>query len=493
MNEQVRNYLIEVAKQKDKMVYYSDVVKDCNLNININTEQGRHELSKVLGEISRFEVKNGRPMLSALAMYKPQGNSNDIYAKDTHGGGFYELAENLGKGNAKKLKADMFAFVEVNNCREYWQNEEHYRKEFLVMSKDDNVKDVPFFTSDELDFFKQWQSKTYDASNEEHQEAGEYLKETIYKKMKYLAKRIQDGLEDFEEESKMYWLEQSQTFKHYAWIKLFRNTDEGKHIYFTFEINAHPDEEALVYKIDCKRNNYNLFSKTNIHLFDSLKLDTKNKDIRWNNLYFDDLLKHNWDTLTNFCLAFITSNKSHYEEIIEVIHGKPIQSEKFQDRLVLQERPSGYEIMPESKRSFQGIDKDFEKEATEKKEIGNAGEELVKQREIAFLNSKKMFEEALRVEIVKDGKGYDVFSFDEDGNEKYIEVKTTTGNVLTPFYLSDNEFDFMKQNVGNYFIYRLYNFDLENNFGEFFILNEDVAIQLIMKPTAYKVVIKKEA
>lgn len=50
-----------------------------------------------------------------------------------------------------------------------------------------------------------------------------------------------------------------------------------------------------------------------------------------------------------------------------------------------------------------------------------------------------MTKEALLVKIVEDGMGYDVLSFDSVGNKNYIEVKTTTGNELSQFYMSENE------------------------------------------------------
>ncbi|MES2398096.1 MAG: DUF3883 domain-containing protein, partial [Bacteroidota bacterium] len=126
------------------------------------------------------------------------------------------------------------------------------------------------------------------------------------------------------------------------------------------------------------------------------------------------------------------------------------------------------------------------------KDLGDKGEALVKQREIEFLHGKNLFDKAALVEIVQDGKGYDVLSFDEYGNEKYIEVKTTTGNEYAPFYLSENEVDFMRLHLNQYCIYRVYHYDEVNNFGNFFELGGDIESQLLMKPIQYKVLIKKE-
>lgn len=152
----------------------------------------------------------------------------------------------------------------------------------------------------------------------------------------------------------------------------------------------------------------------------------------------------------------------------------------------------GYTMLPEANKSFKGIDVDFEGKAKEHKDLGDAGEALVKQHEILFLRNRGWPEKAALVKIVRDGEGYDVFSFNEAGNEKYIEVKTTTGNEYSPFYMSHNELLFMQRNEGQYCIYRVYNYNSEDNFGEFFELKGDVKRHLLMKPIQFQVLIRKE-
>jgi len=95
------------------------------------------------------------------------------------------------------------------------------------------------------------------------------------------------------------------------------------------------------------------------------------------------------------------------------------------------------------------------------------------------------------VKIAKDGEGYDILSFDENGNEICIEVKTTKGNEKTPFYLSQNEKLFFEKNFNKYMIYRLYNYDLDNNYADFFII-KDFDKELLFQPTEFKVYLKKQ-
>ena len=119
MNTIVRKYLIEAAREKGKFVFYSDLVSDCGLKINLRNSNGQKKLNQILDDVSAFEDSAGRPLLSAMAIYK------DI-RKNDHGDGFYYMAEKLGKGNARKLKRDLYGFEEAEACRNFWQKEENY-------------------------------------------------------------------------------------------------------------------------------------------------------------------------------------------------------------------------------------------------------------------------------------------------------------------------------------------------------------------------------
>ena len=55
-----------------------------------------------------------------------------------------------------------------------------------------------------------------------------------------------------------------------------------------------------------------------------------------------------------------------------------------------------------------------------------------------------------------DGLGYDVLSYDLDGHERYIEVKTTRLGAETPFYITSAELDFARRHADRYALYRVY-------------------------------------
>lgn len=94
--------------------------------------------------------------------------------------------------------------------------------------------------------------------------------------------------------------------------------------------------------------------------------------------------------------------------------------------------------------------------------LGQLGEERALQSERLRLQSAGRPDLARKVVWVSqdlgDGAGYDILSFDTNGQERFLEVKTTTGHRLTPFYISRNEKAFSDQNADRFRIYRLYDF-----------------------------------
>lgn len=54
--------------------------------------------------------------------------------------------------------------------------------------------------------------------------------------------------------------------------------------------------------------------------------------------------------------------------------------------------------------------------------------------------------------------GYDILSFEKDGSERFIEVKTTAFGERTPFFVSANEMRFAQSEPDRFRLYRLFNF-----------------------------------
>ena len=94
--------------------------------------------------------------------------------------------------------------------------------------------------------------------------------------------------------------------------------------------------------------------------------------------------------------------------------------------------------------------------------LGRAGEEFVVHYERWRLIQRGHERLADRIEhtskVRGDGAGYDVLSFEEDGRERFIEVKTTAYAKETPFFISDGELSFANSRELEFRLYRVFEF-----------------------------------
>ena len=94
--------------------------------------------------------------------------------------------------------------------------------------------------------------------------------------------------------------------------------------------------------------------------------------------------------------------------------------------------------------------------------LGKQGEELVLEHERVRLATAGRDDLARKLEwtseVRGDGAGYDICSFNLDGSERLLEVKTTNGTALTPFFLSENERAFSEERPEAFRLVRLHDF-----------------------------------
>jgi hypothetical protein len=484
MNNRVRKYLIEKSISYEP-VYYENVVKDCDLQLNLDSENDRKKLSAILGEVSAYEYANHRPLLSAVAIYK---NKLD------HGYGFYEVAHKLLKKNKQELIDEAFGFVELKNCREYWSDPENLKDYYETSDTDvEAVKHpVPFYEIADIEFLHTWGGHTYDKTNEEHIAAKEYIMATCGKKVKYWSNCLIKRLPQFETYNPSIWSQKgwdkssgvNQTvtkFKHYSWARIFKKGDIDRDIFFTVEANG--KEQALVYKLDYYFEGVSNLNKEQQEILNA----NIPKEIRWLTISYEELKMMNWDSLLDITTKFIAKHTDIYDRLITMAWGEKSVSEIFRDHLVYQEPElNKLQKLPILNPTFKGYESDYIAEARRNKDLGDAGEGLVIKYEQKKLRTLNLHELADKVKKVKDGNGYDILSFDEDENPFYIEVKCTEGNCDTPFYMSINEKIFAERNSEKYFIYRIYNYNETENTGSFFII-KDVNVSLLFQPITFKV------
>lgn len=115
-------------------------------------------------------------------------------------------------------------------------------------------------------------------------------------------------------------------------------------------------------------------------------------------------------------------------------------------------RPQGLERLV---RKFDPVARDFRNRS-----LGKAGEALIVDFERRRLEALERKDLASKVRWVAqedgDGAGYDIHSFDRQGNDRLIEVKTTQGARSTPFFVTRNELSLAHERPEHFRLYRLY-------------------------------------
>jgi hypothetical protein len=148
-------------------------------------------------------------------------------------------------------------------------------------------------------------------------------------------------------------------------------------------------------------------------------------------------------------------------------------------------------IVKEQFKAYKGVN--YSADDNKNQELGLAGELLVLRREQEYLKVHGRSDLALEVRHVSqldgDGLGYDILSYNLDGSEKYIEVKTTTGSAETPFYITGNEVQFSERFSSNYYLYRVYQFDSSTNTGKFYIQAGTINSSFNLLPIQYRATI----
>jgi hypothetical protein len=108
-------------------------------------------------------------------------------------------------------------------------------------------------------------------------------------------------------------------------------------------------------------------------------------------------------------------------------------------------------------RKFDPVERDFRN-----RQLGRAGEEFVVQIERKRLIAEDRADLADQIRWVAvedgDGAGFDVLSFDHQGKERLIEVKTTNGAAQTPFFMTRNEMTVASERPEHWHLYRVHLF-----------------------------------
>lgn len=109
-----------------------------------------------------------------------------------------------------------------------------------------------------------------------------------------------------------------------------------------------------------------------------------------------------------------------------------------------------------------GLKYDVAERDARNRKLGKAGEELVlhHERQSLLQAGRGDLADKVRWTSVQDGDGfgYDICSFEPDGRERLVEVKTTNGWERTPFHISRNEVAIAEARRDAWHLVRVWNF-----------------------------------
>lgn len=130
---------------------------------------------------------------------------------------------------------------------------------------------------------------------------------------------------------------------------------------------------------------------------------------------------------------------------------------------------------------------DYLRREERNRSLGDAGEALVMAYERARLRDAGRDHLAGKVEQVSktkgDRAGYDIHSYELNGQDRLVEVKTTRYGQYTPFYISASEVKFSAKNWDKYHLYRLFEFRKE---PKLFVLPGDVSTNVNLEAVNFR-------
>ncbi len=204
-----------------------------------------------------------------------------------------------------------------------------------------------------------------------------------------------------------------------------------------------------------------------------------------------------------FPLRVIYSEKEYKDKNIEKITHEIIQISNdieingIKGIIPLKEGPleiRKYRKLEEKREISRTHKPDYIAEEIVKTKNGMISEKSIYEEELQKMMEKEADEQVKQMEDFfnnrKDNEGYDILSFELDENgeyiKKYIEVKSTKGGEGTPIDITDNEYEFMKDNPDNYYIYRIIYSESPNRYKKI-IRGRDLIDNYEFVSTAYKI------
>lgn len=322
-----------------------------------------------------------------------------------------------------------------------------------------------FFDKQELEYFSQVAGKSYRKANPENLRSAELIKPNIKKLNHWVSEAL---IEDFEAKLDKTW-QWSGTFKTYLWIRIYRK-NHSKKVYFVLGIDSNGN---LYLELNCQRSNHTggsteVLPKEIIQSFDTY---LSQSEYAIKKVFLDDIETYDWHRLIIETQNYFYRYASTYDELEALSNIKNItQIPNISFTLTPSDIPSSTKSYAKRQKQFKGRHIDWSKKQMTSNKLGIEGEKLVLKIEKDKIKNFGFLDKVEKIEKKLDGEGYDILSFNEDGEEIFIEVKTTNGGIDEPFYISTNEKAFCDLYKLSYFIYRLYDYNYNTKSAKYYII-----------------------
>jgi len=186
--------------------------------------------------------------------------------------------------------------------------------------------------------------------------------------------------------------------------------------------------------------------------------------------------------------AYVLKHQQAVGAIVDALEEVKLPSEKT-CLAALVEAPKREAFVPSPAKVRERMPRKFDFAARDEanRKLGRAGEQWViefEQQRLTAAGHPELFQRLDWVSDTQgDGAGFDILSFEDEAQHRFIEVKTTNGGVGSSFLVSHNELEFSKEAGEQFFLYRVFQF---RQGPRLFTLTGDLAQHVHLKPTDYR-------
>lgn len=128
----------------------------------------------------------------------------------------------------------------------------------------------------------------------------------------------------------------------------------------------------------------------------------------------------------------------------------------------------------------------------DRKVKGNRGEEIaleIEKQRLIKMGRADLIKKIIPIAKNRDGLGYDLVStdIDSEGNEYdiFIEVKATSGDKESPFFITKRELEVSKKRRGYYYLYRIYELKRDSDTVKYYVAKGAIDENFKLIPTEF--------